>query len=313
MSPRELAALKTQSKPVGILTLAQQIGALHRDIEGRNEEMFELLTQAKKDAGEDGWLKWLATNREVLGFGERQAQRYLREPDARVSDAERHAQGEKKRRAAVKDSKLQVASPDLVPDDEDGVEPEVLPEIEPPATKQNTKAPANEQPAPKKFKPGSRGWVEEQIDTICGAAYNLQNLYPKLTGGQQEQIQQAQKALEHVVRIGANFAQVDQVSRELVQLWNQQGSEQVEVYGYLIRRVKETVANMPYISAWKQLIEKIYAAQGSSWFTSEHFDGLLEISDVSEFESLEKEWAPAAPESVEVSPSKVMPALVGAP
>jgi hypothetical protein len=99
--------MKTEvlEQSVVILTLAQQIGALHRDIEGRYEEMFGLLTQAKKDAGEGGWLKWLADNEEVLGFGERQARRYLREPDARVSDRARHAEGERKRRAAAKDSK----------------------------------------------------------------------------------------------------------------------------------------------------------------------------------------------------------------
>jgi hypothetical protein len=129
--------MKTEvlEQPVVILTLAQRIGALHRDIEGRNEEMYGLLTQAKKAAGEGGWLKWLADNEEVLGFGARQARRYLREPDTRVSDRARHAEGERKRRAAAKDSKEVPRSempPDLVPDDDEpGVEPDVLPEIEP--------------------------------------------------------------------------------------------------------------------------------------------------------------------------------------
>jgi hypothetical protein len=118
---------KALEQSVGILTLAQQIGVLHKDIEGRNDEMFALLTQAKLAAGEGGWLKWLADNREVLGFGERQARFYLRSPEARASDQARHAEGERKRRAAAKDAKEVPGSempPDLVPDYENGAQPE---------------------------------------------------------------------------------------------------------------------------------------------------------------------------------------------
>jgi len=167
---------------------------------------------------------------------------------------------------------------------------------EPPVTKQNTlKAPANEQPAPKKFKPGSPKWVEEQVEALCEAASNLQSVYPKLTGYRQERIRQAQKALEHVVRIGANFDQVRRVSLELVQLWNQQGGTQLEDEDlkYLMRDVKEAVACVPHIRPWKQVIKKAYAAHGSHWFTREHFKWLTDAY----LDEIEREWAPAAPEA----------------
>jgi hypothetical protein len=80
-------------KPVEMLTLAEQIGALHREIEAqpaRYTEMHALLTQAKREAGDGGWLKWLADNRKVLGFGERQAQLYLRPPASRDADQSAH-------------------------------------------------------------------------------------------------------------------------------------------------------------------------------------------------------------------------------
>lgn len=96
---------KVMEKPIGILTLAQQIGALHRDIEGRSEEMYSLLTRAREDVGPGGWMKWLADNEEVLGFGERQARRYLREPDVRTADQAQEAKRQRGRRAAVKKSK----------------------------------------------------------------------------------------------------------------------------------------------------------------------------------------------------------------
>jgi hypothetical protein len=63
--------------------------------------IFDLLTKAKLAAGRGGWLKWLADNEKTLGFGERQAQYYLREPEARASDLARHAEAEKNRRNNV--------------------------------------------------------------------------------------------------------------------------------------------------------------------------------------------------------------------
>jgi hypothetical protein len=192
-----------------------------------------------------------------------------------------------------------------------GAEPEdettrVLSEAEPPVTKKNTvKAPAHEQPAPKKLKPGSPKWVEEQVEAIYVASSNLQNVYPKVIGSQQEEIAKAQKALGHVVRIGANFDQVDQVSRELVQLWNQQVGIQLEGdLKYLMRGVKEAVACVPSIGPWKQVIEKVYAAHGSSWFTSEHFEWLTDTLGLDE---IEREWATAVPEAAG-DPGAVEPA-----
>jgi hypothetical protein len=37
-----------------------------------------------------GWLRWLADNRKVLGFGERQARLYLHEPASRDADLATH-------------------------------------------------------------------------------------------------------------------------------------------------------------------------------------------------------------------------------
>jgi len=128
---------KMLGQPVGILTLAEKIGMLHQDIEGRNEEMFALLTQAKQAAGPRGWLKWLADNEKTLGFGERQARLYMREPELRSSDLKARAADQKKRRAATKASKEAPTEFNgshflldgvVVPDNENGVE--VLPETE---------------------------------------------------------------------------------------------------------------------------------------------------------------------------------------
>jgi len=102
--PKSVEVLEALEVP----TLAERIGALHREIQaqpGRYEEMHKLLTQAQKDAGEGGWLKWLAENKGVLGFGVRQAQSYLLPGEARAAHKTRHAEGEKKRRAATKKSK----------------------------------------------------------------------------------------------------------------------------------------------------------------------------------------------------------------
>ncbi len=85
--------------------LIVQIWHLHIEIgrgqDDRYREMFELLTAAKKAVGDGGWLKWLADHEGRLGFGERQAQRYLREPDLRKSDqaANRQAVAEHRSRA----------------------------------------------------------------------------------------------------------------------------------------------------------------------------------------------------------------------
>src|SRR6266851_7878107 len=105
----------TKSKPTAVAdkldltALAERCWALHQSIESKAEilevcyvEMFNLLTQARDEVGHGGWLKWLANNKKILGFGERQAQYYLREPEARASDLARHAEGEKKRRAQKK-------------------------------------------------------------------------------------------------------------------------------------------------------------------------------------------------------------------
>ncbi len=85
--------------------LILQIWHLHVEIgrgqDDRYREMFELLTTAKRAVGDGGWLKWLADHEERLGFGERQAQRYLREPALRKSDmqANRQAVAEHRSRA----------------------------------------------------------------------------------------------------------------------------------------------------------------------------------------------------------------------
>jgi len=77
--------------------------------------MFALLTQAKKDAGEGGWLRWLSENEEVLGFGERQARNYLREPEVRTSGQAKEAKRQKERRAAAKAMKEKPAELSPVP------------------------------------------------------------------------------------------------------------------------------------------------------------------------------------------------------
>jgi hypothetical protein len=100
--------VQTPPKPLEVTTLAEQIGALHRDIEAqpaRYVEIHTLLTQAKKQAGDGGWLKWLADNEQTLGFGERQARLYMRSPELRSSDLKARAGDQKKRRAAAKKSK----------------------------------------------------------------------------------------------------------------------------------------------------------------------------------------------------------------
>lgn len=72
--------------------LPVQIGNLHREIELSNEERYELmhdlLTHARKAVKESGgvWGEWIEQNKSVLGFGERQAQKYLREPETYGSD-----------------------------------------------------------------------------------------------------------------------------------------------------------------------------------------------------------------------------------
>ena len=274
--------------------------------------MYGLLTQAKKDAGERDWLKWLADNREVLGFGERQAQRYLREPDARVSDADRHAEGERKRRAAAKDSKEVTTKQNVEREAEPqacaakpgkgvaGVEPE---------TDQNTvKAPANEQPTPKKFKLATPKWVQEQVEAISLAASNLRCVYPKLTGRQAVLIGEAQKALAYVVRIGTDFDRVNQAALKLVQVWNQQqGAERVEVDDYLMKDVKEAAACEPDIDRWTRLITRM-SEGNSSWFTLENFEGLISTWEgrPDGLEDLEKQeglpaWDPETSESVEAA------------
>ena len=63
--------------PLGLVTLAERCGELHRAGTKNRQELRALLTKAKQDAGPGGWTRWLADNREVLGFGERQAQVYL--------------------------------------------------------------------------------------------------------------------------------------------------------------------------------------------------------------------------------------------
>jgi hypothetical protein len=85
---------KTQESKPEVLTLAEQIGALHRDIEGRYAEMYDLLTKAKGEAGKGFWSKWLVANREVLGFGERQARLYLRPPASRDADQRAHREAQ---------------------------------------------------------------------------------------------------------------------------------------------------------------------------------------------------------------------------
>ncbi len=74
MSPRALGVeVQTVEAPT-LVTMAERIGALHREIKaqpGRYAEMNTLLTQAQKDAGPGGWLRWLSDNKKVLGFGVR--------------------------------------------------------------------------------------------------------------------------------------------------------------------------------------------------------------------------------------------------
>jgi hypothetical protein len=105
----------TKSKPTAVAdqldlpTLAKRIGSLHRDIETGIEatavrcvEMHGLLTQARETVGHGKWLQWVADHEKVLGFGERQVQRYLRESDVRTSDLEKEATRQKERRATKK-------------------------------------------------------------------------------------------------------------------------------------------------------------------------------------------------------------------
>jgi hypothetical protein len=112
-----LATARTTTTPQStedVITAAERCGLLHQAIEHGVEqiahyyvEMFTLLTEAKREArrtlGTGGWLRWLADNKTVLGFGERQAQRYLREtPDLRKADLEANRQAVAKHRAKKK-------------------------------------------------------------------------------------------------------------------------------------------------------------------------------------------------------------------
>jgi len=295
---------KTQESKPEVLTLAEQIGALHRDIEGRYSEMHSLLSQARQAAGEDGWSKWLAANREVLGFGERQAQRYLRSPALRKADtaANREAVAAHRERKRLH----------VVPPVEKAEQPEideaikVLKSTAP--TKAQKEATTELSPAPpKKFKLGSTKWVQEQVDAISLASSNLQCVYPKLTGRQAVLIGGSQKALERVLRIGSDFDRVNQDSLELVQVWNRQGGEQVEANGYLLNRLREAVACEPDLDRWIRLIKKI-AEVDCSWVTLENFEGLISTWEgrPDGLEDLEKQeglpaWESEASESVEVS------------
>jgi hypothetical protein len=89
--------------------LARLICGLHRTIKIQEEQieilagyyaqMHQLLTKTRKAVGHGKWLQWVADHEEMLGFGERQAQKYLREPESRDSDLEAHRQRQAEHRA----------------------------------------------------------------------------------------------------------------------------------------------------------------------------------------------------------------------
>ncbi len=122
-------ATTTKSKPTAVAdqldlpTLAKRIGSLHRDIETgieatavRRVEMHGLLTQARETVGHGKWLQWVADHEKVLGFGERQVQRYLRESDVRTSDLEKEATRQKERRATKKFVDIADGLPSIEPE-----------------------------------------------------------------------------------------------------------------------------------------------------------------------------------------------------
>jgi hypothetical protein len=125
---KNITPKKTSTTEEVPMTMAVRCGLLHMCIERGVEqvahyhvEMCTLLTQARKDAGPGGWLKWLADNEETLGFGERQAQRYLREtPDLRKSDMEANRLAVAKHRAKKKvEPELSLRIGDGSPDEDD--------------------------------------------------------------------------------------------------------------------------------------------------------------------------------------------------
>ncbi len=295
---------KVLEQPVEILTLAQRIGTLHREIQaqpGRYTEMNTLLTHAKTVAGDGGWLKWLADNQEVLGFGERQAQRYLRSPDLRKADAAANREdvaAHRGRQSLHIVPAGQQAEPDgdlIVDEAEDEKTIKVLPETEPPVTKQNTvKAPTNESPAPKKLKRGSRPWLKARVRDLGEVVRDLREAVPELTRplswvpdhGLFEDIVAAGKALGHIKRIAANPVEVKAVSLALVNLWNQQKGEQLKgkyCSEYLMSKVNEAVAcelDLEHggLDQWDRVIQEI-ARKDPSWFTRENFSCLIETSN----------------------------------
>ena len=138
---------------LSLATLAQRCGELHRSIKiaeptlkSHYDEIFRLLKKARRDAGR-GWLKWLADNRGTLGFGERQARRYLRESDVRTSDLEKEATRQKERRAKKKDEEADTA---------EEIEAESAKKIIPELRRQAG------------FLPGLRTATQEQIGQLMG-------------------------------------------------------------------------------------------------------------------------------------------------
>jgi ParB-like chromosome segregation protein Spo0J len=159
---------------------------------------------------------------------------------------------------------------------------------EPPVTKKNTvKVPSNEQPAPKKFKPGSRPWFKERVANLWDVVRDLREAVPELQGtlySQQDHnlfrsIVAAQEALGHVVRIATNPVEVKKVSIAFVKLWNQQKGEQLEgkyCSESLMSKVNEAVACACELDLdrWARVVETI-AGKDPSWFTRDNFNDLI--------------------------------------
>jgi hypothetical protein len=176
-----------------------------------------------------------------------------------------------------------------------------------PATKQNKVKVPTAQPAPKRLRPGSRNWVEQQVQAITNPVFALRRVYPKLSDDQRERILRAREVLGHVERIGFNSDQFRQLALGLVEVWNKYGKCQIEVDDErLLQAAMEAIActGELYLDRWVRVIEKI--AKDPSWLTDNNFYRLVSTRDGRPvgLEDLEKQeglpaWGPAASESVE--------------
>ena len=173
-----------------------------------------------------------------------------------------------------------------VPEDEDQEEDE--PTTEPTVNK--VKAPTNEQPVPKKYKPGSPKWFESRLSDFESIAYDLrdQAAVSKLTRNQRERVAKAIEDIQHFERIAQDPVRVREVAFTVVKLWNESGGVQIETEGkyskYTMQQVREAVACELNLDRWTSAIKEMTRI-GGEWV---RFTDLIIVRDG---KSVGLEWA----------------------